>query len=266
MSRQTARGIRKALRETLAVIRPARMLIVTGLTACGLGFCPSAHAESVRVFSGSIGGTSDFVFRGLSLTRGEPAAQASFDVEFPKEYYVGAFAATADPNDDPSPSWEIDVWAGRYWRLSDHWSSDLRLSQYTYPDDPRRVSYNRTELTGTLGFRNRLFVAAIYSPNTRGVGSSSGYEEGNTWAVELSGRHPFNERYSISAGFGHYGLEEIYHDTYNYWNVTLTGSFDPFELQLAYLGVSANAADHFDSDSVGDRVALTVLWRFSSTK
>ena len=122
----------------------------------------------MQVFTGSIGGTSDFVFRGLSLTRGKPAAQASLDVEFPKEFYVGAFVATADPNPGPSPDLEMDFWAGRYWRLSENFSGDLRLSQYTYPDDPRRVSYNRTELTGTLGFRNRFFVAAIYSPNTEG--------------------------------------------------------------------------------------------------
>jgi uncharacterized protein (TIGR02001 family) len=266
MTRQTARGIRKALRETLPVIRPTRTLIVIGLTACGLWQSGLARAESVRVFSGSIGGTTDFVFRGLSLTRGQPAAQVSFDVEFPREFYVGAFAATADPKDYPSPDWEMDVWAGRYWRLSENWSSDLRLSQYTYPNDPRRVSYNRTELTGTLGFRNQVFIAAIYSPNTKAVGSSSGYEEGNVWAVELSGRHPFNDRYAISAGIGHYGLEEIYHDTYNYWNVTLSAIFTPFELQLAYLGVDNRAARHFEPDSVGDRVALTALWRFTSAK
>jgi uncharacterized protein (TIGR02001 family) len=254
------------LRETLPVIRPTRTLIVIGLTACGLWQCGLARADSVRVISGSIGGTTDFVFRGLSLTRGKPAAQVSFDVEFPREFYVGAFAATADPKDNPSPDWEMDVWAGRYWRLSENWSSDLRLSQYTYPDDPRRVSYNRTELTGTLGFRNQVFIAAIYSPNTKAVGSSSGYEEGNVWAVELSGRHPFNDRYAISAGIGHYGLEEIYHDTYNYWNVTLSATFTPFELQLAYLGVDNRAARHFEPDSVGDRVALTALWRFSSAK
>ena len=56
-----------------------------------------AHADAVNVVTGSLGATSDFVFRGLSLTRGKPAAQASLDVEFPKEFYVGAFVATADP-------------------------------------------------------------------------------------------------------------------------------------------------------------------------
>jgi uncharacterized protein (TIGR02001 family) len=227
----------------------------------------AARAEGVYVFSGSIGATSDFVFRGLSLTRGKPAAQASIDVEFPKEYYVGAFIATTDPNPGPSPNYEIDAWAGRYWRLSDDFSGDLRLSQYTYPEDPRRMSYNRTEFTATLGFRNQVFLAAIYSPNTDAIGSAPGYEEdGEAWAVELSARHALNERWALSAGFGHYNLEQVYHDSYNYWNATVTATFTPFELQLAYLGVDDRAADHFPSSTVGDRVALTALWRFSKTR
>jgi uncharacterized protein (TIGR02001 family) len=238
---------------------------VIAFTACG-AVGPFALADAVQVFSGSLGGTSDFVFRGLSLTRGNPAAQGSLDVEFPREYYVGAFISSADPKPDPSPDVEMDFWAGRYWRLSENFSGDLRLSQYTYPNDPRHVSYNRTELTATLGLHDRFFAAAIYSPNTEGIGSSAGYDEGNAWAVEISGRQPLNDRLSISAGFGHYGLDEVYQDSYNYWNFTLTAMLEPFEFQFAYLGVDGDVAQHFDPDSVGDRFAVTALWRFSTTR
>ena len=223
-----------------------------------------AQADAVRVVTGSLGGTSDFVFRGLSLTRGKPAAQASLDVEFPKEFYVGAFVATADPNAGPSPAVELDAWAGRYWSISQNFSADVRLSQYTYPDDPRRVSYNRTELTGTIGFRNQLFVAAIYSPNTEAVGSSPGYKKGSTWAFELSGRQPLGEHLALGAGFGHFDLAQVYGMSYNYWNATVTATLSPFELQLAYLGVDDTAERHFVSRSTGDRIALTALWRFST--
>ena len=91
-------GLRKALRESLTVTRHTRTLLLITL-----GTCAAAHADSVNVFSGSLGGTSDFVFRGLSLTRGDPAAQASIDVEFPKEFYVGAFVATCNPNPGTEP-------------------------------------------------------------------------------------------------------------------------------------------------------------------
>jgi uncharacterized protein (TIGR02001 family) len=242
-------------------MRRARSLILFALLASA-----ATHADAVRVVTGSIGGTSDFVFRGLSLTRGEPAAQASIDVEFPAEFYAGAFAGTTDPNRGRSPAYEIDVWAGRYFRIAEDFSGDLRLSHYTYPNDPRRVNYNRSELTATLGWRDRLYLAAIYSPNTDGVASSPGYDRGDVWAVEFSGRHAFSENWSVAAGIGHYGLEEIYHDSYEYWNATLIATFAPFEFQLAYLGVGSQAERHFSDEVTGDRVALTVLWRFSVQK
>ena len=247
---------------TRIIRTPLRLLPVS--IALAIAGPVVTHADSATVVTGSIGGTSDFVFRGLSLTRGKPAAQGSIDVEFPKEFYVGAFIATCDPNPGPSPGVEFDVWAGRYWRVAENVSADVRLSQYTYPNDPRRRDYNRTEITGTLGYRNQLFVAAIYSPNTEAVASSPGYDEGDAWALELSGRYPFNDKFSVSAGVGHYGLEDVYHDSYNYWNVTLTATFSPIELQLAYLGVDDNAAEHFHEDVVGERVAFTALWRFST--
>jgi uncharacterized protein (TIGR02001 family) len=260
-TRQTFGGLRKALRETLPVMRGIQLSILMCLAGSA-----AARADSASVFTGSVGGTSDFVFRGLSLTRGKPAAQMSLDVEFPKEFYVGAFVATADPNAGPSPDVEFDMWAGRYWRVSENFSADVRLSQYTYPDDPRRVTYNRSEITGTLGFRNQLYLAAIYSPNTEAIGSAPGYMNGGAWALELSGRKPLSERWALSAGFGHYNLEHVYGMSYNYWNATVTATLAPFELQLAYLGVDDTAAEHFVSRSVGDRVAFTALWRFSSTR
>lgn len=243
------------------MLRHIRSLTVIAVVVA----CATAQADSVHVFTGSLGGTSDFVFRGISLTRGKPALQASLDVEFPNEFYVGAFVATADPNPGPSAPVEMDFWAGRYWRLPRNFSADLRLSQYSYPDDPRRVNYNRTEVTATVGFRNQLFAAAIYSPNTSAVGTAPGYQSGHAWAFELSGRKLLNERFAVSAGFGHYDLEDVYGDSYNYWNATLSANLQPFELQLAYLGIDQAAEQHFRSDSVGDRVALTALWRFSST-
>jgi uncharacterized protein (TIGR02001 family) len=243
------------------VTRRIRTWFLVCLAGCG-----AARAEESRILTGSIGLTSDFVYRGLSLTRGKPTGQASIDLEFANRFYVGGFVAGADPNPGPSPALEVDAWLGRYWRFASDYSFDIRLSQYTYPDDPRRVNYNRSEITGTLGFDNRLFVAAIYSPNTRALGSSPGYRDGDVWALEVSARQPLSERFSLSAGVGHYSLEDVYHHSYNYFNVTLTGTFEPFELQLAWLGQEGMTPGVFTSDSSGNRVAVTALWRFSSAR
>ena len=243
-----------------------RILLLWGLAAAGLECAGAAppDPDSHAILSGSVGGTSDFVFRGLSLSRGKPAIQASLDIEFPREYYVGGFSATADPHPGPGPEVAVDAWAGKSGRRPDDWSLDLRLSQYTYPDDPRRVNYDRSELTSTIGYRNRFFVAAIYSPNTRAVSGAPGYRDEGAWAVEISARHAFDERWSVAGGVGHYGLAGVYGASYDYFNATMIANFSPFEFQLAYLGVDDGAARLFPEDAVGDRVAFTALWRFST--
>ncbi len=252
------------MRESLSVTRNIGMLLLVYL---GIGV---AHSEaqtrepSPIVISGSLGATSDFVYRGLSLTRGKPAAQASLDAEFPREFYVGGFIATADPNPGPSPDLEFDVWAGKYWRVAEDLSVDLRVSQYTYPDDPRRVNYNRSEVTATVGYQNRFFMAAIYSPNTKAVSAAPGYRDDGAWAFEISARHAFDQRFSIAGGVGHYGLDGVYDHSFNYYNATLIAEFKPFEFQLAWLGVDSDAERIFPRDAVGDRVAFTALWRFSN--
>ncbi len=131
----------------------------------------------------------------------------------------------------------MDFWAGRYWRMSENFSGDLRLSQYTYPDDPRRVSYNRTELTATLGFRNRCISRLSIRPTPRPSAPLRVTRKATPgrWSSPAAIRS--TSAYSISAGLGHYGLDEIYHDSYNYWNARSSATLKPFELQLAYLGV-----------------------------
>ena len=161
----------------------------------------------------------------------------------------------------------MDFWAGRYWRMSENFSGDLRLSQYTYPDDPRRVSYNRTELTAHAGLSqpavSRGYLFAQYQGDRLFCRLRTKATPGR-WSFPAAIRS--TSACSISAGFGHYGLERDLSRQLQLLERTLTATLKPFELQLAYLGVDENAEEHFADDSVGDRVALTALWRFSSTK
>jgi uncharacterized protein (TIGR02001 family) len=226
-----------------------------------------AQESGTRAISATVGVTSDFVFRGLSYTRGKPAGLASFDVEFPSRTYFGGFVSSADPNPGPSPVVELDFWLGHHWSLGSSFSADLRLTHYMYPDDPRVADYDRDELTATLGIRDAVFLSATYSPNTDAVGSTAGFTDGDVWAMELSGRTPpFAGRYSLGAGVGYYELDEVYADGYAYWNLTLTADFAPIQLQLAVLGADSSAERLFGTRSAGERLALTALYRFATTR
>jgi uncharacterized protein (TIGR02001 family) len=248
MARETARA-------SLAII-----------VMCALASTALAQGSGTRSISATVGATSDFVFRGLSYTRGKPAGLASFDIEFPSQTYFGGFVSSADPNPGPSPAVEMDFWLGHHWGLGTSFSADLRLTHYMYPDDPRVADYDRDELTATLGIKDSVFLAATYSPNTDAVGSVAGFSDGEVWAVELSGRWPLGGRYSLGAGVGYYGLDDVYDEGYTYWNVTLSGDFGPLQLQLAALGADSDAEHIFGTRSAGERLALTALYRFSTTR
>jgi uncharacterized protein (TIGR02001 family) len=243
------------VRAVLAII------VVSALAPAAL-----AQGSGTRSISATVGATSDFVFRGLSYTRGKPAGLASFDVEFPSQTYFGGFVSSADPNPGPSPAVEMDFWLGHHWSLGTSFSADLRLTHYMYPDDPRVADYDRDELTATLGIKDSVFLSATWSPNTDAVGSLAGLSHGDVWSVELSGRRPFGGRYALGAGVGYYGLDEVYDEGYAYWNVTLTWDFGPVQLQLAALGADSDGERIFGTRSAGERLALTALYRFSTTR
>jgi len=243
-----------------------RLAFVLGLFASPEILAQALPSVATRTLTGTVGVTSDFVFRGLSYTRGKPAGFASLDVEFASGGYLGGFLSSADPNPGPSPLFEVDVWLGRHWRISPRLSADLRLTHYMYPDDPRVADYDRDEFAATFGLHDAVFLSAIFSPNTDAIGSTAGTSRGNVWAVELSARKPLGSRFALTLGLGHYHLDQAYGEDYLYWNATLAADLHPFEIQLAFLGSDDEAERLFTTRSAGDRFAVTALYRFTTTR
>lgn len=70
---------------------------------------PAATEDREFSWSITVGGTSDYVFRGVSLTSGDPAAQGSIDASY-GIFYAGAWASNVDG--DGYEPWELDLYAG----------------------------------------------------------------------------------------------------------------------------------------------------------
>lgn len=249
------------MQRQLTSVRGSLMFLA--MCACCACWGTDASAQAAINVSGSIGATSDFVFRGLSYTRGGPAIQASIDLEHASGLYGGLFASSTNPNPGRSPAAEVDAWLGYGRNLSDALSLDLRYLHYAYPDDPRLVEYDRDEFTAALGWRGIVFLAATYSPNTDAIASTPGFGEGDAGTLELSFRHQLSTRWSISAGVGRYYLSDIYDADYDFWGVTLSADLTPFELHLAALGADDTAERIFTSRVADERFAATVLYRFT---
>lgn len=138
----------------------ALMLVV--LAAPGM-----AMAEEASPFSANAGFTSDYIFRGISQTSANPAAQGGIDYAHASGLYAGIWGSNvtwiSDFNAGVSSSLELDTYFGFRNGFADNFSYDAGFIRYNYPasDYPAGVTRADTdEIYGALGYQ---WVAVKYS-------------------------------------------------------------------------------------------------------
>jgi uncharacterized protein (TIGR02001 family) len=145
-------------------------------------------------------GVSDYDFRGITQTAGDPALQASLDYAHESGWYIGAWASNIDfgPGD---PNLEIDVYTGFTKTLDSGLSYDVGGVFYSYPSSS---NFNYVELYGGMGFTAKSGLSLkgklFYSPDFGGDTTA-----GNTPAEYISGdlTMPLPANFSITAHAGY---------------------------------------------------------------
>jgi uncharacterized protein (TIGR02001 family) len=148
------------------------------------GMGGSAHAQ----FSSTATLVSDYEFRGVSLSEGDPAPQVSLDYAFSNGLAIGSWASTLDYGDDYDGEFELDFYASYSRAISDSISWSAGLTAYTYPGSRARAatptqdarleieSYVEGYVDITVGsFRGAQWYTGDYS----GLGLSAQYTELN---------------------------------------------------------------------------------------
>jgi uncharacterized protein (TIGR02001 family) len=171
--------------------------------ALGLGLLASPAAAQVELGSGftatgTITGTTDYVFRNISQTRARPAVQGFAEVSHEIGLYVSAFASNVTfPNTNARQ--EIDV-SGGYRRTIGSFTFDIGGTYYGYPGysaQPGQVEIAFAEAILKLKYELDpvTFVGtAAWSPDYFGSsGNSVWLEAGIDWKTPvldavLSGR------------------------------------------------------------------------------
>lgn len=110
--------------ETSGVARVSMPAAVTDESALG--------AESGIEISGNVALVSDYRFRGVSFTDGDPALQGGIDLAHSSGLYVGSWASSISGG-TPFGEVELDVYAGWSGDLADGLTFDVGLLYYIYP-------------------------------------------------------------------------------------------------------------------------------------
>lgn len=198
---------------------------MAGLVAAALGSglaqaqAPAAPA-SPHTLTGNVGLYSQYIFRGLKQTNGDPALQGGFDYSHSSGFYAGTWASNISWLTDGAPpayqsggSLEWDFYGGYKWGLPGDFTLDLGTLYYYYPGDanttavkgggPLNPTADTWEVYAGLSW-NWLSAKFSYSMDNKtfGVLDSSG-----TYYVDLSANYPVpNTSLTLVA---HYGMQKF---------------------------------------------------------
>ena len=208
--------------------------------------CLGVAGTATAAVTGSAAVTSDYVFRGVSQTDGDPAVQAGFEWS-EAGFYAGLWGSNiswlSDLSADAakiSSSLELDASAGYRGTLGEGVAFDVGAVYYWYPGDyfPGFNSADTVELYGALTWR--VFTAKYSHAVTDFIGfadsDGSGY-------LDLAANVPFADAFTLNLHAGKQWVQS--NDAFEYvdWKVGVTYAFaNGFSLAAAYTDTDADEA------------------------
>ena len=222
--------------------------LIHALVLSGLVGVPAlAVAEdSPHSLSANVTLTSDYVFRGISQSSGDPAIQGGFDYAHSSGLYVGTWASNVgwikDFQGYDSGSMEIDFYGG-YGNSIGDFTYDIGLIQYMYPGDKgTAVDADTTELYVSGGWKWFTVKYSYYlSDEVFGIASDGG----DYW--DISASLPIGDTgLTVDAHWGTFSFDKVSEADYDDWSVG--ASYDMGKLGKLGDGVTA-AVKYTDTDA-----------------
>ncbi len=202
----------------------------------GMALTGAARAEDPPAFEWSmtVGGTSDYLFRGLSLNNEDPAAQGSVDIGY-GIFYAGAWASNVSgAGYEPM---ELDLYGGIKPTLGKV-TFDFGIIGYLYPIADDSLDYVEFKAGASTEVVDKLTAGLIfyYTPD------ADNYPE--TWTLEGSLAYElpeigiFTPTISGVVGYsedvGNVGAFSSVSDNYVYWNAGIALAVEKFTFDFRY--------------------------------
>lgn len=232
--------------------REAALPLVFAVAACVGLMALGARAEAAEL-DGSAALTTDYVFRGITQTQGDPAAQVGASLTSDSGLYGAVWGSTVEYPGDTGASSEFDYVVGWGGQLAEDWAVDVNVTYFDYPS--ARVDLAYAELIGTLTWRDNYWLMLGYSPDVFATDQTGVY-------AQVGATLPINEAVRIEAALGHYDLDDAYGDSYSHARLGAVWAFRaPFELRVTAHGTDSSARQLFP-ELAGSRVEVALQASF----
>lgn len=215
------------------------------LTAAMLAAAPFASfaqeaEEDYKPFSGTLGATTDYVWRGQSQTMGDPAFQAGLTYTAPFGLYVGTWGSNVqfEGVGKTNKGWENDWFLGYNTDIGENFNLDVLYNYYSYPGKEINGDFGELIVKGTL--YKHVTGTVAYSDNFGNTkGSSVYYQLGTSWELP--------QGFGVSAGVGRNTFEsKTGLDDYTDYSVGLSKAIGPGSLGVTYTDTSIHGSKYAD--------------------
>jgi uncharacterized protein (TIGR02001 family) len=238
-------------------MRQFRLKLASMWMCCGA----AAVAHAADTVGGSLSLTNDYVYRGISLSQGDTAVQASAYVRPGAGVTVGAWGSTLSSERRPWADYELDLFASKNWAIDEDWSVRLSLTHFAYLQSRAGSQFDHDEVGGTVSFRERVNASVAWIPNLPTYEDNQIAHHG-AQAYEVTANQPVRGLWSLYAGVGYYDLRTTYPRSYWYWNTGIAFSWQSLQLDVQHIDSDSNAATLFGDQSTGSRWVASVNWHF----
>ena len=238
----------------------ASLILGSGLAAAP-AFADETDPPADITVTGNVAMVSDYRFRGLSLSGGDPAIQGTINVNHSSGFYVGAWGSSLEDS-AVYGSMELDVYAGWTGSVGGGVTADVGLLYYVYPN-------------GTVGdanvFEPYASVSKTFGPATAKVGVAYSWKQDslggqdNVYVYTDLGVGVPNTPVTVNAHLGYTDgalspklLTLTSTDGGFDYSVGATASVTKnLSVGVAYVGVDGNSYDSFSNDAVVGTVKLS---------
>ncbi len=234
------------MKKTLIAATLAGAFLIPATSVMAEDAAPAAAPASPLTFN--VGVVSDYIFRGISQTHGDPAIQGGIDYAFSNGFYIGTWASNVSwvKNWVGKGSVELDIYGGlRNSFAGGDWNYDVGVITYNYPghgdSNAGLANPNTTEVYGALGYK---WVSVKYS-RTESSHFVGWYDPANGGNTDGSGYAEVNASYDLGGGWGiaaHAGHQKVEHRptaSYTDWKLGVTKDVGFGVVGLAYTSTNA---------------------------
>jgi uncharacterized protein (TIGR02001 family) len=211
--------------------------------------------------------TSDYIYRGVSSSDNEAAVQADLHLTGAGGTFLGVWASTRDSNLEPYANYELEIYLGHRFDLSNAWSTTLSARGHYLLGGQQEGSDDYHEISLAVSYLDFWTVSLTAIPNAVRYWYTERLSRAPAFVADTSVQWLVYRGFFLTGGAGYYrvtgtGPGFYAANGYAYGNVGLAWVHRRWRVDIGYYLTQEKVQSLVPYPSADDRIAGSIAWRF----